>query len=80
MEFYPSLKKVRKSNPEDNEDYKNSSMQCIRAALNCYFRETRGIDIISHQKFVKVNEMFATLTTKGKKEGRGEIKSKDAIR
>ena len=59
--------------------YKNSSLKSGRAALNRYFKGTRGIDIISSEKFIKSNQMFQAVTKKGKKEGRGETESKQPI-
>ena len=38
-----------------------------------------GIDIISNSKFIKTNEIFQAITKQVKKEGRGEIESKNAI-
>ena len=63
----------------DSDDYKNTSLKCILAALNRHFKATRNLDIISNEKFVKCNEMFQGVTKKGKREGRGEIESKPPI-
>ena len=89
--FYPACKKTRKAKPkknpdvcdntvtEDDEDYHNLTMKCIRAALNRYFRAKRGIDITSNEAFIPANEMFKAFQKKGKREGRGEIENKKAI-
>ena len=61
------------------DDYKNTSLKCIRAALNRHFKGTRNIDIISNPLFIQCNEMFQGVTKKGKRESRGEIDSKPPI-
>ena len=92
-DFYPACKKVKKSKPklnpdfpnanfdeeEEEEDYHNSTMKCIKAALNRYFRQKRGVDITSGYQFIEANEMFKALQKKGKNEGCGEIENKKAI-
>ena len=93
-DFYPSLKKVRTSKPklnpsfapeanqdntEEDEEYHNTTLKCIRAALNRFFKASRGIDIISNDKFIPANEIFKALQRKGKKEGRGETENKKPI-
>ena len=60
-------------------DYKNTSLMCIRAALNRHFKSTRSIDIIANENFIKCNEMFKGVTKKGKREGRGEVDSRPPI-
>ena len=71
--------KVIPQNNSDSEDYKNTSLKCIRAALNRHFKATRNIDIITNEKFIQCNEMFQGVTKKGKREGRGEVESKPPI-
>ena len=68
--------------PESNqecEEYKNTSLKCIRAALNRHFKATRNLDIIANEQFIQCNEMFQGITKKGKCEGHGEIDSKPPI-
>ena len=72
-------RKVIPKTSEDTEDYKNTSLKCIRAALNCHFKATRNLDIITNEKFIQCNEMFQGVTKKGKWEGRGEVNSKPPI-
>ena len=59
--------------------YKNSSLKSGRAALNRHFKAKLGIDIISSEKFIKVNEIFQAVTKQGKEEGRGQVDSKIPI-
>ena len=70
--------KVIPPSPTGN-DYKNTSLMCIRAALNRHFKSTRSIDIIANEQFIQCNEMFKGVTKKGKREGRGEIDSRPPI-
>ena len=76
----PKKTKTSKGNPEDEKendnneeeldpDYKNSSLRCMRAALNRYFKEHLGVDIINNELFVNANEMFHGVTKKGRREG-----------
>ena len=69
--------KTKENTPEC--EYKNSTMNCIRAALNRHFKETIGIDIIKNEAFTKTNEMFRGVTKQGRREGRGDITSKEPI-
>ena len=78
-DFYFSLKKAKIKNPSDTGEYKSNIMMCICAALNRYFKEHRGIDIISNPKFILSNENFQAVTRHGKKEGKGEIDYHEAI-
>ena len=64
--------------PEDLE-YKNSSLHCMQAALNRYFKEQRGLDIIANPNFIQANEMFKGVTKKGRCEGRGSAEHKKPI-
>ena len=61
---------------DDRDYYKNTSLKCLRAALNCHFKATRNIDIINNEIFIQSNEMFQGVTKKGKCKGRDEIESK----
>lgn len=73
-DFYTEL---RKSDAEG--EYKTSTLKCIRAALNRYFKGTRSLDILSDPRFICSNEMFSGVTKKAKEEGRGEIDSRPPI-
>ena len=88
-DFYTEIKKKEsppkkgKSEQKHNEnqdlEYKNSSLYCMRAALNRYFKEKQGLDIISNENFIKTNEMFKGVTKKGRREGRGSSEHKNPI-
>ena len=68
--------------PQSNdqcEDYKNTSLKCIQAALNRHFKVTRNLDIITNESFIQCNKMFQGVTKKGKREGTGEVESKPPI-
>ena len=51
----------------------------MRAALNRYFIEKRGINIITNDCFLQANEMFQGVTKKGRREGRGSSEHKKPI-
>ena len=70
---------LSRGNKNQLDEYKNSSLKCIHAALNRYFRHERGIDIISNELFIEANEMFRGVTKVARKEGRGNIEHKQAI-
>ena len=50
-------------------------MKCIRSNLNGYFKENRGIHVISDPRFVQANQMMKGMTVKAKSEGKGVPKS-----
>ena len=51
----------------------------MRAALNRFFKETQGLDIIANPAFIHANEMFKGVTKKGRHEGRGSLDHKKPI-
>ena len=51
----------------------------MQAALNQYFKEHIGVDIITNEKFIHANEMFHGVTKKGRREGRGDLDHKQPI-
>ena len=55
--------------PQSKDDYSVQSVKCIRAALNRYFHQERGFDIVKDSQFVKSNEMFKAMLVDGKKKG-----------
>lgn len=73
-DFYTELRKV-----DGQGEYKTSTLKCIRAALNRYYKDTRCIDIIANESFIRSNQMFKGVTCKAKEEGRGETESKPPI-
>ena len=85
-DFYFSLRKKQPNKTKDKnvseinaKFYKNSSLKSGRAALNRYFKEKMGIDIISNDAFMKANENFQAVTRDGKIKGRGETQAKQPI-
>ena len=83
-DYYFSLRQKPEKNKVPGQKttpkcYKNSSLKSGRAALNRYFKDKLGIDIISNEKFLLANEQFQAVTKKGKDEGRSEMNSKDPI-
>lgn len=73
-DFYTELRKV-----DCEGEYKTSTLKCIRAAINRYFKEKRSLDILQDQRFIQSNEMFKGVTRKAKAEGRGEVESRPPI-
>lgn len=73
-EFYTELRKV-----DGEQEYKTSTLKCIRAAINRYYKEHRSIDLLQDGRFVRSNEMFKGVTKKAKQEGRGETESTPPI-
>ena len=51
LDYYCSVQPQKNSEKID-EKYSVQSMKCMQAALNRYFRTTRGIDIVNDQEFV----------------------------
>ena len=83
-DFYTEIKKkekpqAKKRKENSEEEYKNSSLQCMRAALNRYFKEKRGINIINDDRFIQANEMFRGVTKQGRRQGRGSSEHKKPI-
>ena len=76
--FYTEVSKKKKGVNGDFE-YKNTTLKCIRAAINRHFRETQSLDIIADHHFIAANEMFKGIQQKGKNEGRGEVESLPSI-
>lgn len=72
--FYTELRKADATN-----EYKTSTLKCIRAAINRHYKDTRSIDILTDTRFIKSNEMFTGVTRKAKQEGRGEVDSRPPI-
>lgn len=74
MDFYTELRKV-----DGEGEYKTSTLKCIRAAINRYYKDKRCLDIIANPAFIKSNQMFKGVTSKAKEEGRGETDSRPPI-
>lgn len=70
-DFYTKLRKA-----DAKGEYKTSTLKCIRAAINRYFKETRSLDILLDPRFIRSNEMFTGVAKKAKEEGRGKVDSR----
>ena len=78
--FYSKVQKKPKSDKSDDaESYKNIKMRTIRAAIARFYRETRSLDIISNEQFIRTNAVFTGLQKINKKKGLGTIQRKTAV-
>lgn len=86
-QFYSEVRKKEKRenqesakpDAEDERNYKNTTLKAIRGALARHFKETRSIDIISNEAFIKANQIFEGVQKINKELGLGSIKSKPPI-
>ena len=62
-----------------SENYKTTSLRAARGAFTRYFRDTRKIDIRTHDDFIECNKIFIGKTKVNKEKGLGKIDSKPAI-
>ena len=46
-----------KTNDTTDGSYKTQTLKCIKAALGCYFKDTRSIEIIRNELFLKAKEI-----------------------
>ena len=83
--FYTEVQKKPKGRGKENfgdssdEDiYKNTTMRTLRAALARFYRDSKGIDIISNEKFIRCNAIFTGIQKINKK-GLGTVNRKQAI-
>lgn len=72
--FYTELRKA-----DAQGEYKTSTLKCIRAAINRYYKNSKSLDILSDPRFIRSNEMFTGVARKAKEEGRGETASRPPI-
>lgn len=85
LQFYSEVRKKEiKENPgqdisDDDKLYKNTTLKAIRGALARHFKNTRSIDIISNERFIKANAVFEGVTKINKEKGKGNIVSKPPI-
>lgn len=73
-DFYTELRKA-----DCEGEYKTSTLKCIRAAINRYYKGKRSLDILQDPRFIISNEMFKGVTKKAKEDGRGEVNSTPPI-
>lgn len=62
-----------------SEKYKSTTLKAMRTALNCYFKDHCGVDIIQDKIFFRANELFLGLLKENKKEGSGQVTHKASI-
>lgn len=72
-DVYFSLWKSKPRNKTDGGEYKNNTLMCICVALNSYFKEKRGINIISNENFVIANENFQAVTHHDNQKGQVKL-------
>lgn len=72
-DFYSDLRKV------DGGNYKLQTLKCIRAGINRFMKEKRGLNIINDTTFTRSNEMFKAVSTKARRLGLGSTKSTPLI-
>ena len=77
-DFYPGNSK-KNATADGSTEYKNSTMKCIRAGINRYYKAARSLDIISDPRFIQANKIFKGIARAGKDEGCGEIDSCNSI-
>ena len=65
FDFYSAIQ------PQKKDDYCVQTLKCIRAGLNRYFRQERGIDIAKDPMFTRANEMLKAVQVDAKKKGLG---------
>ena len=71
--FYAEV--TKKKEIEGSDEYKNSTLKCVRAGINGYFRKKHCLNIISDHHFIQTNETFKGVTRVNKVKGHGEIDS-----
>ena len=52
------------------EQYQIGSFKVIRAGLNHYFKQEKGIDVVNNPAFMKANMIFESVQVKAKKSGK----------
>ena len=77
-EFYTDAR-YKSSNDGKLEKYKNTTLNSIRAGINRHLKDTRGVDIMKDERFVKSNQMFKAVKKENKKDGHGNVDHKISI-
>ena len=89
--FYAEVQKKGKKTDRQNisddekiafdevEGYKNTTMRTIRAAIARFYHETRSLDIISNENFIRANAIFTGIQKINNKKGLGTINRKTPI-
>ena len=77
-EFYTDAQ-YKSTTDGSEQKFKNTTMNSIRAGINRYMKESRGVDIIKDDRFTRSNEMFKSVKKTNKKEGKGSVQHKQPI-
>ena len=48
------------------KQYQIGSFKVLRAGLNCYFKDEKGIDIVNDPEFMKANVIFESVPSSSK--------------
>ena len=64
---------------KNNEFYGTGSFKSMRSNVNRYFKESRGITIITDSPYTKANLMFKAMQVQAKKSGKSVRKSTPVI-
>lgn len=75
----PPNEQATEEEKDDAKLYKNTTLKAIRAALTRYFKETKSIDIINNESFIRANEIFDGMQKINKEKGKGNVISKPPI-
>ena len=78
-EFYTDAQYKECKDGEKAEKFKNTTMNSIRAGINRYLKEARGLDIMKDTRFTRSNQMFKAVKKINKGEGRGNVDHKKPI-
>ena len=74
-----TIKTSKKLGENEEKGYKNTTMRTIQAAIARYYRDQRGIDIITNENFLRSNQIFKGVQKMNKKKGLGKLDSKAAL-
>lgn len=77
--FYSEVKPQKAGQKSNSDTYANTTLKCMRAGINRYMKQKKGIDIINDICFVKSNDLFKDLQVVEKNKGKGMLKHKDVI-
>ena len=66
---------IKETTADGSTKYKNSTMKCIQAGINQYYKVSRSLDIILDPCFIQAIEIFKGIARVQKDEGFGEIDS-----
>ena len=64
---------------EDGTTYSKRSIQAIRYAVQRHYFDEQGVDICDKSTFPRSNKVFKAVLVKLKREGKGNVRHKDAV-